>query len=46
MKGKIQANVSLKEVYDKLCSECRAKLVKLVAERVSEAQIKKSLEGK
>jgi len=42
----IQANLSLKEIYDKLCPKCRAKLIKLVAERVSEAQIKKSLEGK
>ena len=42
----IQANLSLKEVYDKLCPKCRAKLVKLVAERVTEEQVKKALEGK
>lgn len=42
----IQANLSLKEIYDKLCPKCRAKLIKLVAERVGEAQIKKALEGK
>lgn len=42
----IQANLSLKEIYNRLCPECRAKLVKLVAERVNETQIKKALEGK
>ncbi|GAI10741.1 unnamed protein product [marine sediment metagenome] len=42
----IQANLSLKEIYDLLCSKCRAKLVKLVAGRVTEAQIRKELEGK
>jgi len=42
----IQANLSLKEIYDKLCPKCRAKFVKLVAERLNEAQIKKALEGK
>ena len=42
----IQANLSLKEIYDKLCPKCRDKLVKLVAERVSMVQIKKALEGK
>ena len=46
MKGKIIANVSVKEIYDKLCPECKDKFVKLVAERVGEAQIKKALEGK
>lgn len=42
----IQANLSVKEIYDKLCPECRAKLVKLIAERVTEEQVRKELESK
>lgn len=42
----IQANISVKEIYDKLCLKCRAKLVKLIAERVTEEQVKKELESK
>jgi len=46
MKSKINAKVSVKEIYDKLCSKCKTELVKLIAERVSIAQVKKALENK
>jgi len=41
-----QVNLSLKEVFEKLCPKCKKKIVKLVSERLTEAQVKEALEGK
>lgn len=47
MKGeRIQANLSLKEVFNLLCPKCKKKLIELTAKRVTEAQVKEALEGK
>lgn len=42
----IRASLSLKEIFDLLCPKCKKKLIKLVAERVTEEQIRQELEGK
>ena len=39
-----QVNVSLKEIYSKLCAECQKKVVSLVAEKAAEKAVKDALE--
>lgn len=40
-----QVNLSLKEIYKAVCPKCQAKLVKLVAEKLHQDAVKKSLES-
>jgi hypothetical protein len=37
-------NLAIKDIYAALCPECKAKIVKLVSEKLTEAQIKEALE--
>jgi hypothetical protein len=37
-------NLALNEIYAALCAECKAKIVKMVGEKLTEAQIKEALE--
>ena len=39
-----QLNLSLKEIYSKLCPKCRKKVVSLVAEKAAEKAVKDALE--
>lgn len=40
-----QVNVSLKEIYSKLCPKCQEKVVDLVKDKVAEQAVKEALEG-
>ncbi len=37
-------NLSMKEIYAALCSDCKDKIVKLVGSRLTDSQIKEALE--
>lgn len=41
-----QVNLSLKEIYHKLCPECQEKLRDLVKDKLTDLAIKEELEGK
>ena len=41
-----QVNLSLKEIYAKLCPKCKAKLRDLVKEKLTDQAVKDALEGK
>ena len=41
-----QVNLSLKEIYGKLCPECQAKLRELLKEKVADQAVKDALESK
>ena len=42
----IQVNLSIKEVYDLMCKQCKKKLEKLVQEKIASQLAKQVLEGK
>jgi len=42
----IQVSLSLKEIHDALCPECKSKFEELLSRKVSSELIKKALEGK
>lgn len=41
-----QANLSLKEIYQKLCPQCQAKLREMIKEKLTDQAIQDSLAGK
>lgn len=41
-----QAKLNIKELYKKLCTECRVKLIKQIKEDLVDRQIKDQLEEK
>jgi len=41
----VQLTVDLKELYQKLCPECKKKVLELIKMRPTEEIIKKALEG-
>jgi len=40
-----QINLSIKEIYGKLCPECQAKLRELLKEKIADQTVKEALEG-
>lgn len=40
-----QVNLSLKEIYSKLCPKCQKKVIELVKDKVAEQAVKDALEG-
>lgn len=42
----IQVNLSLKEIYAKLCPKCKKMLERMLAEKLAEQSVKQALEGK
>lgn len=41
-----QVNLSLKEIYEKLCPECQEKVRNLVKDKLTDQAIEQALEGK
>jgi len=41
-----RVNLSLKEIYKRLCPECQEKLRDMVKEKLTDEAVKQSLEGK
>ena len=41
-----QVNLSLKEIYQKLCPECQEKVRDMVKDKLTDQAIKEELEGK
>ena len=42
----LQVNLSLKEIYSKLCPKCQEKLRDMVKEKLADQVVKQTLEGK
>ena len=40
-----QVNLSLNEIYEKLCKECQGKVVVMVRDKLTEQAIRQQLEG-
>jgi len=42
----MKVNITIQEIYDLMCKECREKTSKLVTQKLLETSVKKSLEKK
>jgi len=41
----LRVNVSLKEVYERLCPKCKEKVRQLIKEKITDELVSKTLEG-
>jgi len=45
MEAGLRINVSLKEVYEKLCPKCKEKIRQLIKEKITDELVSRTLEG-